>query len=747
MFKKLIKSYQTKYVLFLILLLISYFLFSITFTIYLPVVGKHAWNEANYLQIQQYMMENGPFQINNCYDPQHYEHNAPSVFLWASYIYLQSLNLTTAVASDQFVAYARFFSFSCTFISAILLYLIITDIVKSKIISLVSIAVFLFSPLVLFFGVRYQPEPFLFMLFFASFYFFIKYIRKGNKMLLICASILFGLILSDKISFLPFVLTPLMLIFFKTGIAMFRKAEFWVFGLCGIASFFLPSTIMAVTHPQINVLSLRMELYFTGAIIGQATASPYENSIMIPYLENSLLPSLGLLFIFPSLVLLITHRSTGYQKICIFSLFLPALMYSILTFRHNIIHMYHSYYFVLPIVLSFSLFFDNIHKFKTLKLTKLTTLFCLTIIIVEFYSATQTVDFYGIGTEKIYIGNDPNGNCYNVVAGCVIRELLQPIADSKNWYALVECPVPAYYVQNPCVTYDIYLWENDRFREYNFFTNETEFTNKLKSLNLSILTFTPGIYENFPESPNFCKYLLENFSPIGTVGVTSFWINNEFFRANFDTLYPTFKKLLDHENLEKLCSFCPQKIINDMSKSQVSYEKLKFNISSNLIRFDDFKPMFDQFEVNVSIPIIQVSTNSLCGPWSWIRSAEIPVLDSETYILITYVKWNNVNQSHIAIEGYDNKTGGWYQITQLPYGLDGNGDWTKYVWALKPNQNVTKIRVVLNAGWVQNAEGGIATTWFGFPEVYKVDPEGSAFVILHSEQQNYIFKKESVIFP
>ncbi|MGQ9744218.1 MAG: carbohydrate binding domain-containing protein [Candidatus Bathycorpusculaceae bacterium] len=97
--------------------------------------------------------------------------------------------------------------------------------------------------------------------------------------------------------------------------------------------------------------------------------------------------------------------------------------------------------------------------------------------------------------------------------------------------------------------------------------------------------------------------------------------------------------------------------------------------------------------------------------WSWIRSSEIPVASGE-YQIITHLKQENANASHIAIEGLNKTTGTWVQLIQVPAGQEGSYDWKTYKTTLTINKNITMLRIALNAGWVLDKAKGNATTWF-----------------------------------
>lgn len=567
--------------LVLVLILISYFGLSSHFTVQLPVVGKHGWNEANYLQIQRYMVEHGPLETFNGYDPHRYEIVAPHVFLWSSHFFYRFMDSLGLLDDFNFHIFGRCFSLLCTLVSGILIYVIVEEVTRKKLISLISVVLFLFSPLVIFFGVRYQPEPFLFMLFFLSFYLLLQYIKKGNKLFLISSSILLGILLFDRISFLPFVLTFIILLNYKTNALMlFKRKEIWLFILCCSISFLIPLVVIQVAHPEFNPFLYRLGSYFGVGQLERAITTPFTTNLAILFFNRSLLPTLGLLIVFPFLAFLTLKSSSRFQRAVLFSLFLPALLYFSITFGHNISHMYHAYYWFLPVLLCLPLFFQNMCENKTFK--KIAPrlpliLIILSMIVVEFYSFQETKDYYGVGTQKIFLGSDPHGHCYNVVGGLIVRELWDAIdarEEENLWYTLVESPVPAYYANNPSITYSMYIWneKEGRYDAYSLIENESEFTNKLRSLNVGIVTFTPGIYERFPQSPNFVNYLRSNFSSLGGIARTTFYVRNELFGRDYEAICSTFEKFTIPQNLKDLCPLCPQEIIEGI-QVRIDYMK------------------------------------------------------------------------------------------------------------------------------------------------------------------------------
>ncbi len=118
---------------------------------------------------------------------------------------------------------------------------------------------------------------------------------------------------------------------------------------------------------------------------------------------------------------------------------------------------------------------------------------------------------------------------------------------------------------------------------------------------------------------------------------------------------------------------------------------------------------------------LRVSTNiSTKNTWSWIRSELINVTNGDEYLIVTNMKYTNVKSSHIVIEGYFESENNWKQLKQVPRGKSDTDGWQKFESYLTIPENVSKIRIVLNAGFVKNPEEGDAITWFDGIEIFAI---------------------------
>lgn len=126
---------------------------------------------------------------------------------------------------------------------------------------------------------------------------------------------------------------------------------------------------------------------------------------------------------------------------------------------------------------------------------------------------------------------------------------------------------------------------------------------------------------------------------------------------------------------------------------------------------------------------IKVTTNKTDKLWSWIIGSSISVKPGNLYQIITHIKYENTKQTHIPIEGYNNISGKWMQLSQLPHGSDGSSEWEEHKSTFLIPNNIIKIRIVLNAGWVENPKLGEAITWFDDIRIYNLTEYSKPVII------------------
>ena len=99
---------------------------------------------------------------------------------------------------------------------------------------------------------------------------------------------------------------------------------------------------------------------------------------------------------------------------------------------------------------------------------------------------------------------------------------------------------------------------------------------------------------------------------------------------------------------------------------------------------------------------LQISINNTNRVWLFIRSNEIDVIPQETYLFQTYMKYTNMNGSHIKVQGFNTSENKWKDIFFLTMSHFGSSEWKQYINYLDIPENINKMRIILAAGWVYN---------------------------------------------
>lgn len=110
---------------------------------------------------------------------------------------------------------------------------------------------------------------------------------------------------------------------------------------------------------------------------------------------------------------------------------------------------------------------------------------------------------------------------------------------------------------------------------------------------------------------------------------------------------------------------------------------------------------------------LEVTTNcNSSDSWSWISSDNVSLVPRTVYKFSTNIKVSNGAKSRVEILGFNEMNESWQEICSLPSGLDGTQNWTSHEFLWQNSQNLTQIKVILNAGWVNDPSIGNATTFF-----------------------------------
>ena len=126
----------------------------------------------------------------------------------------------------------------------------------------------------------------------------------------------------------------------------------------------------------------------------------------------------------------------------------------------------------------------------------------------------------------------------------------------------------------------------------------------------------------------------------------------------------------------------------------------------------------------------QVTAKGTTNTWSQIYGEEIEVKPNERYELVAHMKLNDAaTNSRISIETYNETSKNWQQIKQCPSGIDGPLEWAQFSCDVTIPESVSKMRVVLNAGW-SSREDESSTTFFDAIYMYKLKMKAQNFKIL-----------------
>ncbi len=170
---------------------------------------------------------------------------------------------------------------------------------------------------------------------------------------------------------------------------------------------------------------------------------------------------------------------------------------------------------------------------------------------------------------------------------------------------------------------------------------------------------------------------------------------------------------------------------------QEAFERLQWIFSPGVSTIDsptlDFWGRLDDDErVGGNYSLNLTTSTSKAGYWSNVVSGPIRVAPGEQYLFNIQMKWNNSVQSHVAIDGI-RSNGQIYRLAEIMHGQDGDGNWTSFSKLVQVPQDTTRIRVVLNAGWVNNTALVGATTWFDNLTIQKMVNKNSTLILYEGD--------------
>ncbi len=522
----------------LLILIFIYILFELSFVLPLPLVGVHSWNESVYLSLAKFMQQDGnPFVFRAAYDPLRPDYNVGYLFFWASYIFHYVASRFSTYTPDVFLFFSRIFSLIATSISCFLIYKIAMKFSKREWCAYVAVVGFLFSPLVLYFGTKFQLEPFALSVFLFSWLLIFKFAETGKHRYSIFGFTILGALIATRQIFAIYV-PALLLTPFMGHIKQQKQKNTKAKYVLSISALFLgflsPLLLTQLVVPDYTPIKFQFLRLMESPTMA-FTSSGRSGNLILQYFENSLLSSLGLSFIFvPVMIAILSYKRKIRTEILVF--LLGGITYFIFAFIHNIVHMYHSYYFLPIVILSLVFVTDFVLENKRKSLVIVLLTFLIGSLIVSIW---ETTSFYGVGSNRIYRDIDPYGNLDSVFAGYFINRFYQVnenndlLDQNVTYYSLVQSPAVYFYEEMPTISYyDFFIWDATRkdYEDFNFFSNPESFLQALHRQSLFILTITPDVYQC--KEQTFQEYLQEDFAFIASEGVYDFYLNQTIFNKD-----------------------------------------------------------------------------------------------------------------------------------------------------------------------------------------------------------------------
>ena len=518
----------------LLLSVLCYIVFELLFVLPLPLVGIHSWNESVYLSLARYLQQGGnPFVFKAAFDPFRPDYNVGYLFFWASYSFHCIPSILVEYSSETFLFLSRVFSLVATVVSSFFIYKIAMKLSKNEWCAYVAAIGFLFLPLVLYFGTKFQLEPFTLTVLLFSWLLTLKYAETGKYRYGAVAFLSLGALVATRQIFAIYVPA---LIFTALRITKIQRPRNigtkTVFTILTLAlGFFSPIMLTQFVVPEYAPLKFQF-LRLMEAPTLASTHYDQTGNLIVQYFENSLMASLGLVFLFvPAMIVILAYKRKTDLDILAF--LFGGSVYFVFAFRHNIVHMYHSYYFLPVLILSFVF----VTKFVLEKKRRaFVTLFAVFFTCSLVFSVWQTIAVYGITSGRIYREIDCYGNLDSVFAGQFINRFHQIneenglLEQNITYYSLVQSPAVYFYEEMPTISYyDFYEWDavNKEYEGFNYFTDQESFSDALQKRSLFVLTITPDVYPEQEQA--FQQYIQDNFVFICSEGVYDFYLNQTIF--------------------------------------------------------------------------------------------------------------------------------------------------------------------------------------------------------------------------
>ncbi len=127
---------------------------------------------------------------------------------------------------------------------------------------------------------------------------------------------------------------------------------------------------------------------------------------------------------------------------------------------------------------------------------------------------------------------------------------------------------------------------------------------------------------------------------------------------------------------------------------------------------------------------LKLITNSTeINRWSQISSQEITVEPNHYYRANINIKTENVNNTQVVINGYNRYTDDWQLLGYITKDLSKTNNWEEYSSSFFVSEDIYKIKITLNAGWVLDPLAGNAVTWFDNFKLFYDSKEKNNYII------------------
>ncbi|MBN2168535.1 MAG: hypothetical protein JW738_04770 [Actinobacteria bacterium] len=137
--------------------------------------------------------------------------------------------------------------------------------------------------------------------------------------------------------------------------------------------------------------------------------------------------------------------------------------------------------------------------------------------------------------------------------------------------------------------------------------------------------------------------------------------------------------------------------------------------------------------------------NSSAGQYDviWLSGNEIPASEGSMYTVESHIKYKNADWSQVVVEGFDTNKKDWVELVKCPNIKSGTSDWQTYESSFILPPGIDKIKLMLGAGWVKDAEKGSAVTWFDDVSISKIDDSFFAKLKTREKPPSVTYRKLS----